>query len=59
MHGIDLVWIRQSVSNIIGLKRGNTSRVSKVGYLLIPGVSDSLMKLTNHLLRRVIMLDVA
>jgi hypothetical protein len=34
MHDIDLVWIRQSVSNIQGLKRGNKSRVNKVRKLL-------------------------
>jgi hypothetical protein len=59
MHSIDLVRIRQSMSNIMGLKQGNKSRMSEVGHLLIPGASDSLMKLSNHLLRRMIMLDMA
>jgi hypothetical protein len=47
------------MSNIMGLKRGNKSRVIKVGHLMIHGVSDSLMKLISHLLRRVIMLDMS
>jgi hypothetical protein len=35
------------------------SRVSKVGHLLIPRASDSPMKLSNNLLRRVVTLYVA
>jgi hypothetical protein len=59
MHSIDPVRIRQSMSNILGLKRINKSWASKVIDLLIPRASDLLINITNHLLRRVIVLDMS
>jgi hypothetical protein len=45
--------------NITGFKRGNKSGVRKVTYLMCPGAGDSLVKLTNHLLRWMIKLNVS
>jgi hypothetical protein len=59
MHNIDPVKIRKIVSYIMGLRRGNKGRVRNVGHLMIPRAGDSLMKLTNHILRRVITLHMA
>jgi len=59
MHGIYPIWIRKSVSNISGFKRGDKSRMRKMRDLLSTTPSGAFMQVTDHLLRWMASLNVS
>jgi len=59
MHGIYLIRIRKSVSNISGFKRGDKGRMRKMRDMLSTMPSVAFMQVTDHLLRWMTSLNVS